>query len=134
MTQSENNHQLRREIHTEAAPAPVGAYSQAIKAGSHLYVSGQVPLAPGQSALVSQDVETQIHQVFRNLHAVIEAGGASFAQVVKFTVYLLDLQEFQKVNRIMAEYVPKPFPARVAIQAAALPLGAAIEIDAIAVC
>lgn len=124
----------REQIFTAAAPAPVGAYSQAIKAGNHIYVSGQVALVPGEKALVSEDVETQIHQVFKNLGAIIEAAGASFSRVVKFTVYLHDLADFHTVNRIMAEYVPEPFPARVAIQAAALPLGAAIEIDAILIC
>lgn len=124
----------REQILTEGAPAPVGTYSQAIKAGSHIYVSGQVPLAAGEQTLVSGDVEVQIHQVFRNLGAIIEAAGASFSRVVKFTVYLCDLADFHAVNRIMAEYVPEPFPARVVIQAAALPLGAAIEIDAILIC
>lgn len=124
----------RQAIFTDKAPAPVGAYSQAIKAGNHLYVSGQVPLVPGGTGLVSDDVETQIHQVFKNLGAIIEAAGATFADAVKFTVYLQDLADFQTLNRIMAEYVPEPFPARVAIQAAALPLGAAVEIDAICMC
>lgn len=124
----------REEIRTEEAPAPVGAYSQAIRAGNHVYVSGQVPLVPGESTLVSEDVEAQIHQVFKNLAAIIEAAGVTFSQAVKFTVYLRDLADFHRVNRIMAEYVPKPFPARVAIQAAALPLGAAVEIDAVLVC
>ena len=126
--------QSRQAILTDKAPAPVGAYSQAIKAGGQLYVSGQVPLVPGGKTLVSDDVETQIHQVFKNLQAVIEAAGASFSQAVKLTVYLADLGDFQAVNRIMAGYVPEPFPARVAIQAAALPLGAAVEIDAIVLC
>ena len=124
------NHE-RQAIFTDKAPAPVGAYSQAIRAGDHLYVSGQVALVPGEKTLVSEDVEAQIHQVFKNLKAVIEAAGASFSQSLKFTVYLADLGDFGAVNRIMAEYVPEPFPARVAIQAAALPLGAAVEIDAI---
>ena len=124
----------RQTIYTDKAPAPVGVYSQAIKAGNHIYVAGQVPLVPGQTGLVSDDVETQIHQVFKNLGAVIEAAGATFAHAVKFTVYLRDLRDFQTLNRIMAEYVAEPFPARVAIQAAALPLGAAVEIDAILVC
>ena len=124
----------REEIVTHNAPAPVGAYSQAIRAGNHIYVSGQVPLTAGGKSLAGEDVETQIHQVFKNLSAIIDAAGATFAQSVKFTVYLKDLGDFHTVNRIMAEYVPQPFPARVAIQAAALPLGAAIEIDAILVC
>ena len=124
----------REQILTDTAPAPVGAYSQAILAGNHIYVSGQVPLVPGETTLVSEDVELQIHQVFKNLGAIIEAAGASFSSVVKFTVYLRDLADFHSMNRIMAEYVPEPFPARVAIQAAALPLGAAIEIDAILIC
>ena len=123
----------RHPIYTDKAPAPVGAYSQAIRAGDHVYVSGQVPLVPGEKTLVSEDIEAQIHQVFENLQAVIEAAGASFAEAVKLTVYLADLGDFQAVNRIMAEYVPEPFPARVAIQAAALPLGAAVEIDAIVI-
>ena len=121
----------RQAIFTEHAPAPVGTYSQAIRAGGFLFVSGQVPLVPGEKTLISNDVEAQIHQVFKNLQAVIEAGGSSFSRAVKLTVYLADLGDFQAVNRIMAEYVPEPFPARVAIQAAALPLGAAVEIDAI---
>jgi len=125
--------QERQVILTDSAPAPVGAYSQAIRAGGFLFVSGQVPLEPGETSLVSDDVEAQIHQVFKNLQAVIDGAGASLAQAVKLTVYLADLADFQAVNRIMAEYVPEPFPARVAIQAAALPLGAAVEIDAIVV-
>lgn len=124
----------RRQIFTDAAPAPIGAYSQAIRAGNHIYVSGQVPLVPGEKTLVSEDVDAQIHQVFKNLGAIIEAADAEFSQVVKFTVYLSDLADFHAVNRIMAEYVPEPFPARVAIQAAALPLGARVEVDAVLVC
>ncbi len=125
--------QERQVVLTDSAPAPVGAYSQAVRAGGFLFVSGQVPLVPGESSLISDDVEAQIHQVFRNLQAVAEAGGVSLAQAVRLTVYLADLGDFQSVNRIMADYVPEPFPARVAIQAAALPLGAAVEIDAILV-
>ena len=124
----------RHAIVTQDAPAPAGSYSQAIKAGNHIYVAGQVPLVPGGKGLVSDDVEEQIHQVFKNLRAIVEAAGATFADAVKLTVYLQDLADFQTVNRIMAEYLPEPFPARVAIQAAALPLGAAVEIDAILVC
>ena len=121
----------REVISTEAAPKAIGTYSQAIRAGRTVYVSGQIPLDPATGELVSGDMDAQVRRVFENLKAIAIAGGGSLADAAKLTVYLTDLGHFQLVNRVMAEYVPQPYPARAAVAVAALPRGAAVEIDCI---
>ena len=123
-----------REVRTGAAPAPVGPYSQAVADGGLLFASGQIPLDPATGRLVEGDVEAQTRRVLANLRAVLEAGGASLAQVVRTTIYLVDLSVFARVNAVYAEhFASEPKPARSTVQVAALPLGAQVEIDAIAV-
>jgi len=123
----------KHAIKTAAAPAAIGTYSQAMRAGNTVYLSGQIPLDPTTMEIVGESVEAQIRQVFDNLAAVAEAAGASLADAVKLTVYLTDLANFAAVNEIMATYFTEPYPARAAIGIAALPRGAAVEIDAILV-
>ncbi len=125
---------MRQEsIHTDRAPAAIGTYSQAIRAGATIYLSGQIPLVPETMELVGGGAEQQIRQVFENLMAVAEAAGGTLANIVKLTVYLTDLGDFPAVNEIMAEYFTEPYPARAAIGVAQLPRGAAVEMDAIVV-
>jgi len=121
----------RQTIHTEQAPQAIGTYSQAVRVGDTVYLSGQVPLDPATMQLVSGDIEAQIRRVFDNLKAVAEAAGGSLAQVVKMNVYLTDLAHFAKVNEIMAIYCAKPYPARAAVGVAQLPRGAQVEIECI---
>ncbi|QOJ32785.1 MAG: RidA family protein [Gammaproteobacteria bacterium] len=121
----------KQVISTAQAPAAIGTYSQAIRAGGMVYISGQIPLDPATGQLVAGDIREQIHQVFRNLAAVAAAAGLGLEQAVKVTVYLTDLGHFAAVNEIMAGYFPQPFPARAAIGVSALPKGAAVEADAI---
>ena len=121
----------KQAIHTTAAPAAIGTYSQAIRVAGTVYVSGQIPLDPATGQLVAGDIRAQIHQVFRNLRSVAEAAGLDLSSAVKVTVYLTDLGNFAAVNEIMAEYFPQPFPARAALGVSALPRGAAVEADAI---
>jgi reactive intermediate/imine deaminase len=123
----------KQTIRTAGAPAAIGTYSQAVRAGDTVYLSGQIPLDPTTMELVDESIEAQIRQVFDNLSAVAEASGGSLADAVKLTVYLTDLANFGKVNEIMATYFSEPYPARAAIGIAALPRGAAVEIDAILV-
>lgn len=118
-------------ITTEQAPAAIGTYSQAVRAGATVYLSGQIPLDPETMALVSEDFEQQARQVFRNLTAVIAAAGGTSGDVVKLTIYLTDMNDFPTVNTVMAEFFNEPFPARAAIGVAALPRGAQIEVDGI---
>ena len=124
----------RTPIHTPRAPQAIGTYSQAIRAGDTVYLSGQIPLDPDTGELVAGDMEAQVRRVFENLKAVAEAAGSDLSRVVKLNVYLTDLAHFALVNRVMAEYCPQPYPARAAIGVAALPKGAAVEIDAVLVC
>ncbi len=124
---------MKQPISTEAAPAAIGTYSQAIASAGLVFLSGQIPLDPSTMTLVSEDVAEQTHQVFRNLAAVAEAAGGSLADLVKLTVYLTDLGDFATVNEVMAEHVPTPYPARAAVGVAALPRGAAVEIEGIMV-
>ncbi len=119
-------------ISTADAPQAIGTYSQAVKAGDTVYLSGQIGLDPATMELV-EGVEAEIHQVFRNLRAVAVAAGGSLADVVKLNIYLTDLANFCKVNEIMALYFGQPFPARAAVGVAALPRGAAVEADAVLV-
>ena len=122
-----------REVRAAQAPAPVGPYSQAIVHGPLVFASGQIPLDPETNALVEGDIEAQTRRVLANLRAVLEAAGSSLDQVLRATVYLVDLTLFPRVNAVYAEhFTGDPQPARVTLQAAALPLGAQIEIDAIA--
>jgi reactive intermediate/imine deaminase len=123
----------KEPIHTARAPAAIGPYSQAIRAGNTVYLSGQIPLDPATMEIVKGDIRAQIRRVFDNLAAVAEASGGSLANAVRLTVYLTDLSNFPVVNEIMAEYCEKPFPARAAIGVAQLPRGAAVEIDGILV-
>lgn len=123
----------RKIIHTDAAPAAIGTYSQAVRCGNTVYLSGQIPLDPQTMTLVNATIEDEIHQVFRNLDAVAKAAGASLAQVAKLNVFLTDLAHFGRVNEIMAQYFQEPFPARAAIGVASLPKGARVEADAIIV-
>lgn len=122
----------KNPIHTEQAPKAIGPYSQAIECGNLLFCSGQIPLDPKTSALVVGGVELEAHQVLRNLAAVLEAAGCEFSDVVKTTIYLKDLQDFKVVNEVYAGYFMPPFPARVTVEVARLPLDARVEIDAIA--
>jgi reactive intermediate/imine deaminase len=123
----------RRPISTDAAPAAIGTYSQAIAAGGLVFLSGQIPLDPDTMELTGDDVAAQTHQVFRNLAAVAAAAGGSLEDLVKLTVYLTDLTDFATVNEVMAQHVGKPYPARAAVGVAALPRGARVEIEAIMV-
>lgn len=124
----------KQPIHTDDAPAAIGTYSQAVRSGDTVYLSGQIPLDPATMEIVSGGAEAEIRQVFDNLKAVAEASGGSMADIVKLTVYLTDLGVFPSVNEIMAEYFDEPYPARAAIGIAELPKGAAVEMDAIIVC
>ena len=119
-------------IATESAPAAIGTYSQAVRAGRTVYLSGQIGLDPATGQLV-EGIEAQIHRVFGNLKAVAQASGGSLGDVVKLTVYLTELAHFPKVNYIMAPYFATPYPARAAVGVAALPRGALVEADAILV-
>lgn len=119
-------------IRTDAAPAAIGTYSQAVKAGNTVYLSGQIGLDPVTMQMVA-GTEAQIHRVFQNLKAVAEAAGGSLANVVKLNVFLTDLGHFAKVNQIMAEYFSEPYPARAAVGVAALPRGADVEADGVMV-
>jgi len=123
----------REEIRTADAPAPVGPYSQAIRSGDVVYVSGQIPLDPATGKKVEGEIEDEARQVLANLKAVLEAAGSGMDRVVKATVYLTDLSLFPRVNAVYAEaFDADPAPARVTVGVAALPLGAQVEIDAIA--
>lgn len=121
----------RTPIHTDSAPAAIGAYSQAVRHGDTVYLSGQIPLDPETMDLVEGDIETQIRRVIENLAAVCEAAGGELERIVRLTVYLTDLAHFGSVNEVMAEYFTEPYPARAAIGVASLPRGAAIEMDAV---
>ena len=122
----------RAIISTNDAPGAIGTYSQAVRAGDTVYLSGQIGLDP-QSMQLVDGIEAQIHRVFRNLDAVARAAGASLADAVKVQIYLTDLGHFAKVNEIMAEYFPQPYPARAAVGVAALPRNALVEADAVLV-
>jgi len=122
-----------RRIQTDDAPKAIGSYSQAIRTGDTVYLSGQIPLDPVTMKVVDGPIEQQIERVFENLAAVAKAAGGSLADIAKLTVYLTDLDHFPRVNEVMARYFEEPFPARAAIGVAALPLGVPVEIDAILV-
>lgn len=119
-------------IHTEAAPQAIGTYSQAVRCGATVYLSGQIGLDPRTMELVS-GIGPQIERVFENLKAVAQAAGGGLADIVKLTVYLTDLGDFARVNEVMARYFKPPYPARAAVGVAALPRGALVEMDAVMV-
>ena len=121
----------RNPIHSGKAPAAVGPYSQAIATDTLLFTSGMIPIDPQTGTIAEADIETHAHQVFRNLQAVAEAAGTELAKALKVTVFLTNMADFQRVNSVYTQYFQQPYPARSAIQVAALPLGAAIEVEAI---
>jgi reactive intermediate/imine deaminase len=118
-------------IATDRAPQAIGTYSQAVKVGTTVYMSGQIPLDPDTMEMVGEDIEDQIRRVFENLAAVADAAGGSLADVAKLNIFLTDLTHFPKVNEIMAIFFTEPYPARAAVGVAALPKGAQVEMDAI---
>lgn len=118
-------------ISTDKAPQAIGTYSQAVKSGSTVYLSGQIPLIPETMEMVDGDIKQQIHRVFQNLQAVAIAAGGGLSDIVKLNVFLTDLSNFPQVNEVMAEYFKAPYPARAAIGVAALPKAAGVEMDAI---
>ena len=120
-------------IATDKAPAAIGPYSQAVRAGNTVYFSGQIPLDPATGALVEGDIATQTRRVFDNLVAVAQAAGGSFSQVVRVGIYVTDLANFAAVNAVMGEYFQRPYPARSTIEVSGLPKGAHVEVDAIMV-
>ncbi|WP_353250287.1 Rid family detoxifying hydrolase [Salinisphaera sp. T31B1] len=125
-----DTHQI---IETQSAPAAIGAYSQAVRAGQTVYISGQIPLDPATGQLVEGGIETQIAQVFDNLAAVATAAGATLGHAVKLTIYLTDMDDFGAVNKVMEAKLGTPYPARAAVGVAALPKGARVEADAVLV-
>jgi reactive intermediate/imine deaminase len=124
---------MKKAIHTEKAPQAIGTYSQAIRAGDAVYLSGQIPLDPITGEMLTGGIVEQINQVFANLAAVAEAAGGSMQNVVKLNIYLTDLSHFPKVNEAMAKIFTKPYPARATLGVASLPKGAEVEIDAVMV-
>lgn len=123
----------RQSIHTDAAPAAIGPYSQAVRSGQTVYLSGQIPLDPSTGALVDGDITAQARRAFENLKAVCEAAGGSLDAIVRIGLYVTDLGDFAAVNAVMAGYFSAPYPARSTIQVSALPKGAVVEVDAILV-
>lgn len=121
----------RQIIQTPLAPAAIGTYSQAVKVGQTVYISGQIPLDPSTGELVTGDIDIEIERVFKNLSAVAEAAGGSLSKAVRVTVFLTDLANFSRVNEIMARFFPQPWPARAALGVSQLPRGARVEIDCI---
>ena len=122
---------MSNSIHTERAPKAIGTYSQAVRAGDTVYISGQIPLDPATGTLLSGDIEAEIKRVFDNLKAIAEAAGGTLAHAVKLTVFLTDMTHFPRVNEVMATYFDAPYPARAAVGVAALPRGARVEIECI---
>ncbi len=121
----------KQTIHSDAAPAAIGTYSQAVQSGNLVFLSGQIPLDPQTMEVVAGDFEARARRVFENLRAVCEAAGGSLDQVVKLTIFLTDLDDFATVNRVMEDFFAAPFPARAAIGVSALPKAVDIEADAI---
>lgn len=122
---------MKTAIHTSEAPPAIGTYSQAIRTGDLVFLSGQIPLTASGELVTSQDIKVQIRQIIANLQAVAAAAGGSLDQMVKLTVYLTDLNNFAAVNEVMAEFFSEPYPARAAVEVTGLPKGVPIEIDAI---
>jgi reactive intermediate/imine deaminase len=121
----------REIISTDLAPAAIGTYSQAVKVGSTVYLSGQIPLVPETMEMIEGDIEAQIRRVFDNLSAVAAAAGGSLADIAKLNIFLTDLGNFAKVNEVMAEYFQQPYPARAAVEVAGLPRNAGVEMDGV---
>ena len=122
---------MKEIINTEKAPQAIGTYSQAVKVGKTVYLSGQIPLVPETMEIVEGDFEANVRRVFDNLTAVCEAAGGSLQDIAKLNIFLTDLGNFAKVNGIMAEYFEQPYPARAAVQISALPKGAEVEMDGV---
>ncbi|WP_037509698.1 RidA family protein [Spongiibacter tropicus] len=120
-------------IHTELAPQAIGPYSQAIAVNGLVFVSGQIPLDPASGELREADIHVQTTQVFENLKAVLDAAGSDFSKIVKLSIFMVDLADFAIVNSIMSEYFTEPYPARACVQVAALPKGAMVEVEAVAI-
>ena len=120
-------------IHTDQAPAAIGPYSQAVRVGGTVYLSGQIPLVPATGVLLEGDIAAQSRQVFDNMKAVCAAAGGSLADIARLGIYLTDLADFAVVNAVMAEYFNAPYPARSTVQVSALPRGAQVEVDAVLV-
>ena len=123
----------RQPIHTDHAPAAIGPYSQAVRKGDTVYLSGQIPLDPGTGLLIEGDIDAQARRAFDNMRAVCEAAGATLDDVVRLGLYLTDLDQFARVNAVMSDYFSAPYPARSTIGVASLPRGAQFEVDAILV-
>jgi reactive intermediate/imine deaminase len=121
----------REIISTDQAPAAIGTYSQAVKVGNTVYLSGQIPLVPETMEMIEGDIDAQIRRVFDNLSAVAAAAGGSLADIAKLNIFLTDLDNFAKVNEVMAEYFQQPYPARAAVEVAGLPRNAGVEMDGV---
>ncbi len=131
-TNQVNQKQMSKEIiNTPKAPQAIGTYSQAVRRGKRVYLSGQIPLVPETMELIDGDVETQIRRVFDNLQAVARAAGGDLQDLVKLNVYLTNMDDFPLINQVMSQYFTEPYPARAAVGVAALPKGAAVEIDGV---
>ncbi|MGH9311648.1 MAG: RidA family protein [Vicinamibacterales bacterium] len=124
---------MRTAVSTDKAPKAIGPYSQAVRAGQLLFISGQIPIDPATGNLIAGDIATMTHRVFTNIHEILAAAGASFDQVVRTTVFLEDMNDFAAMNEVYATYFSQPAPARSTVQAARLPKDARVEIDVIAV-
>lgn len=124
---------MKTPIHTDNAPKAIGPYSQAVRAGNTVYLSGQIPFEPASMELVSGDIQAEARRVFENLRAVCEAAGGSLGQIVRVGIYLTDLGDFAAVNEVMAEHFSAPYPARSTVGVASLPRGVRIEVDAVMV-
>ncbi|WP_028303123.1 RidA family protein [Oceanospirillum maris] len=120
-------------IHTDKAPAAIGTYSQAVKAGDTVYMSGQIPLVPETMEIISDDFAEQTEQVFKNISAVVEAAGGQLSDVVKLNIYLTDLSNFATVNEVMGRFFKQPYPARAAVGISELPKGSLVEIEGVVV-
>ncbi len=123
---------MNTAIHTEKAPAAIGPYSQAVKAGNTIYVSGQLPIDPAKGAFAGDDIASQTRQSLTNIRNILEAAGTDMSHVVKTTVLLADINDFAAMNEVYAEFFTEPYPARAAFQVAAVPKGARVEIEAVA--
>ena len=127
----EPNQMSKEIISTKNAPQAIGPYSQAVKTGNLMFISGQIPLNPETGDLVSGSIEDEAHQVLNNLKSICEAAGNSFEDIVKITIFLTDLENFATVNEVMKEHFSEPYPARATVEVSGLPLGVNVEIEAI---